>query len=56
MPSKRGPRPTHLHVTVTVNLHRRFGWLMTGVAVGTLQLPDLILQATDLVLRALHRR
>jgi hypothetical protein len=54
MPSKRALRPTRLHVTVTVSLHRRFGWLMTGVAVGALQLPGVILAAAGLVLRALH--
>lgn len=47
------PRPPHLHVNVTVTLHRRrFGWLVAGTTIGALQAADLVVQVASLLLRA----
>ncbi|WP_327000964.1 hypothetical protein OHA72_38350 [Dactylosporangium sp. NBC_01737] len=50
---KPDPRPPHLHVNVTVTLHRRrFGWLVAGTTIGALQAADLVVQVASLLLRA----
>ncbi|WP_433616193.1 hypothetical protein ACQP2P_13960 [Dactylosporangium sp. CA-139114] len=50
------PPPAHVRVDVTVTLHRRLGWLLAGVALGGLPVPDLVVRLAGLILLAIHNR
>lgn len=40
--------PPRLHITITVSVNRRLGWLLV---IGSLQVPALLIQVFGLVLR-----
>jgi hypothetical protein len=54
-PNPESSQPHHplIHIDVTFTLRRPLVWLLTGITIGGLRLPDGFLQKTSLVLRAL---
>ena len=44
--------PPDVRIDITITLSRRPRWLLTGIALGSLHLPDLAVRLTGLVLRA----
>lgn len=56
--SNSGPQPKRLpgpflRIEVTLSLPRELLWLLAGVAIANLRLPDRLLENADLLLRAL---
>jgi len=47
------PRDRPIRIDVTLILPRRLAWLLAGIAVGDLHLPDVLLEKATLILRAL---
>jgi hypothetical protein len=43
--------PPRVRITITITLPHRHRWLLAGIALGSLHLPDFLLQLTALVLR-----
>ena len=52
-PQSSQPRDRLIQIDVTFTLRRRLVWLMTGITIGTLRLPDGLLEKASLILRAL---
>lgn len=52
-PGPDQPGDRLVRIDVTVHLPRRLGWLLAGIAVGTLRPPDGLLDKVILILRAL---
>ncbi len=52
MEPERPPRPTRIQIDVRLSLPRRLGWLLAGVSIGTVHLPDLVVQVARLILHA----
>lgn len=48
---RRQSRPTQVRINVTVTLPQRLSWLLAGIALGALRVPDLVVELTRLVLR-----
>ncbi|GIH09457.1 hypothetical protein Rhe02_75240 [Rhizocola hellebori] len=44
-----------IQIDVTVTLPRRLVWLLTGIAVGNLGLPDRLLETAAFLLKALNQ-
>ena len=47
------PHQPAVHIDVTFALRRPLVWLLTGVTIGTLRLPDGLLHKASLILQAL---
>jgi len=47
------PRHTLIQIDVTLTLRRRLVWLLVGIALGSLRLPDGLLTKAGIILRAL---
>jgi hypothetical protein len=47
------PRHTRVQIEVTINLPRRLGWLLAGIAIGITGLPDGLFQLAVRALGAL---
>jgi hypothetical protein len=52
-PQSGQPRDRLVQIDVTFILPRRLGWLLAGIAIGNLHLPDGLLEKTGIILRAL---
>jgi hypothetical protein len=52
-PAAGQPRDRLVKIDVTVTLPRRLGWLLAGIAISDLHLPDGLLEKAGLILRAL---
>lgn len=55
-PQPSQPRGTLIQIDVTFTPPRRLVWLLAGIAIGDLRLPDGLPEKADLVLRALLPR
>jgi hypothetical protein len=54
-PESSQPRDLLIQIDVTFTLPRRLVWLLAGLAIGNLRLPDGLLDKAGLILRALLR-
>jgi hypothetical protein len=52
-PESSQPRYPLIHIDVTFTPRRQLGWLLAGVTIGNLRLPDGLLEKASLILRAL---
>ena len=52
MEQDQAPAAPRVRIDITITLPRRARWLVTGIALGSLHLPDLVVQCAALVLRA----
>jgi hypothetical protein len=52
-PEPYEPHDRLVHVNVTFVLPHRLGWLLAGIALGNLELPDGLLEQAGSILRAL---
>lgn len=52
-PESGQSRERLVRIDVTFILPRRLGWLLAGIAIGNLHIPDGLLEKTCLILRAL---
>jgi hypothetical protein len=52
-PQSSQPRGTLIQIDVTFTLSRRLVWLLAGIAIGNLRLPDGFLEKANLVLQGL---
>ncbi|HZM78822.1 MAG TPA: hypothetical protein VFC19_24095 [Candidatus Limnocylindrales bacterium] len=52
-PEPQQPPEHRVQIDVTIVLPRRIVWLLAGIAVGDLPLPDVLLEKATIVLKAL---
>lgn len=52
-PQSGQPRDRLVQIDVTFILPRRLGWLLAGIAIGNLHLPNGLLEKAGIILRAL---